>query len=65
MQKEEGGRGEEQEEEGERKGEEKETVQACHPGIWEAETGGSQVLGQQGLHREILSQKNKIKQTKP
>lgn len=58
-QKEEGGRrGEEKE------GEEKEPARDCHSSIWEAELGGSQVPGQRRLQREILSQKNKIEQTK-
>lgn len=38
--------GEEEKERGRKEGkEEEETVQACNPSIWEAETGGFQVPG--------------------
>jgi hypothetical protein len=34
-------------------------VYICDPNTWEAETGELQVLGQPGLHSEILAQINK------
>jgi hypothetical protein len=33
----------------------------CNPSFWKAETGGSQVQGQPGLHSETLSQNNNNK----
>jgi hypothetical protein len=33
------------------------TAHTCNPSTWEAETGGSRVQGQRGLHSKILSKK--------
>jgi hypothetical protein len=33
----------------------------CNPSTWEAKTGGSQVQGQPGLHRENLTKKKERK----